>query len=107
MNFYNKRGKPIPMMVWAKLFEKKNYKIIKQTILPDKKWVSTVWLGLNRNSRPRSKPVIFETMVFSKKSKTIKKPSKELDMQRYSTLKQAQQGHKEMCKKWQKKKKEQ
>ena len=101
MDYYNKKGEPIPMMVWAKLFENKNYKIIEQTILQNKKWVSTVWLGLNHNFRPRSKPIIFETMVFSKKFKTIKKSPKELDIQRYFTLKEAKQGHKEMCKKWQ------
>jgi len=104
--YYNKRGEPIPMMDWAKLFENKKYKIIEQTILPNKRWVSTVWLGLNQNLNYGSKPIIFETIVFSKEFRTIKRPAKELAILRYSTLKKAKEGHKEMCKKWMKKKKE-
>lgn len=107
-SYYDKRGKPIPMMVWAKLFENKSYKIIEQTLLPNKRLVSTVWLGLDHSFGCSSKPFIFETMVFKRKFtgnfKKDRKMAQELDTLRYSTLKEAKQGHKELCEKWGKKK---
>jgi len=98
--YYDRDCKPIEMMTWAKLFEDATYKIIKQTRLPNNRWVSTVWLGLDHSFGGSSQPLIFETMVFSKKLVSIKKHGKELDTRRYSTLKEARQGHKEMCEKW-------
>ena len=105
---YDKTGKPIRMLAWAKLFEDKNYKTIKQTTLPNKKWVSTVWLGLDHSFEESKKPLIFETMVFKRKLtgnfKKNRKLAYDLDSQRYSTLKEAIEGHDKMCKKWGKKK---
>lgn len=74
------------------------YKIIKQTELPNKKWVSTVWLGLDHNYKASGEPLIFETMVFPKKG-----DYGDLDCERYSTEDQAKKGHEIMCKKWSKK----
>lgn len=81
-------------MTWAKLFENKEYKIVKQTTLKDGKRVSTVWLGLDHQFG-KGKPLIFETMVFPKKADWS-----ELDMDRYSTEKEALAGHKKMVKKY-------
>jgi hypothetical protein len=55
------------------------YKRVAQTALPDGKWVSTVWLGLNHawNGGP---PLIFETMVFTSLSDFT-----EIETRRYST----------------------
>lgn len=85
------------MLKVEKLLRTPGYKIIKQEYLPDGKWVSTVWLGLDHNW-DGGKPLIFETMVF---------PSHEgisdLDCKRYSTLAQAKKGHKAIVEKWRKK----
>jgi len=96
-NYYNKKGEPIEMMKWAELFEDRDYKMVKQTKLKNKKLVSTIWLGLNHEFG-KGEPLIFETMVFSKKEEF-----NELDCQRYSTLKEAEKGHEEMCKEWENK----
>ena len=96
--YYNKEGQSIGMLEWAKLFGDLDYKVVKQEELPNKKWVSTVWLGLNHQFG-KGKPLIFETMVFPKRD-----GGGELDMERYSTLEEAKKGHKKMVKKWSKKK---
>lgn len=71
-----------------------NYKVVRREVLPNGKLVSTVWLGLD-HSFTGGKPLIFETMVFPKED-----DFGELDMDRYSTEKQAIAGHKRMVKKW-------
>ena len=102
--YYNKKGEPLDMLEWAKLFKNPAYKIVKQETLPSGIFVSTVWLGLCHNFLMKGKPIIFETMVFPKK-KGEKRESgtddwSELDQNRYSTLEEAKKGHKEMVKKY-------
>ena len=92
--YYNKKGELIELMEWAKLREDENYKIVKQETLPNGKWVSTVWLGLDHSFSER-KPLIFETMVFSSE-----KGNSSEKMERYSTLEEAEKGHQEMVEKF-------
>ena len=101
MNKYYKRDGTLykDIMEWSKDLEKKEYKIVKQEILPNGKWVSTVWLGLDHSYR-NGPPLIFETMVFPKEG-----DYGDLDMDRYSTEEEAIKGHKKMVKKWSKKEK--
>ena len=97
MKNFDKNGKEINLEEWGKLFGDKDYKIIKQETLPDGKKVSTVWLGLDHNFG-EGEPLIFETMVFSSEG-----DFSDVDVERYSTLEEAQKGHKEMVKKWSRK----
>ena|SRR3990167_11390904 len=97
--YFNKQGKPIGLMTWAQLLEERNYKIVEQTELKNGKWVSTVWLGLNHNWED-GPPLIFETMVFSKRGDY----GTEEDCERYSTLEEAIKGHKKLVKKYDTKK---
>lgn len=71
------------------------YKIIKQTVLPNGKWVSTVWLGLDHRFINKGLPLIFETMVFPEKGNYS-----DLDQERYSTEDEAKKGHLKMCVEW-------
>lgn len=75
------------------------YQVLKQDVLPNGKWVSTVWIGLDQSfSLDESHtPIIFETMVFPKKGEWG-----ELDMDRYCTEKGALEGHARMVEKWSK-----
>lgn len=91
--YYNKQGEEISIEEWGRLHDSK-YKIIEQTTLPNGKWVSTVWLGIDHNYG-EGEPEIFETMVFPQT-----KDLDEDDCARYSTLEQAIEGHKSMCDKW-------
>jgi hypothetical protein len=93
--FYDKDGRPIEQVVyWAKKYEEPGYKRIAETTLPDGKWISTVWLGIDHN-HGTGPPLIFETMVFESKDNLG-----ELDLDRYSTLVEAQAGHEAMVARW-------
>lgn len=91
--YYDKQGKEIPIEEWGRLHDSP-YKIIEQTTLPNGKWVSTVWVGIDMGFVD-TEILIFETMVFPQSS-----DSDDSDCDRYSTLEQAIEGHKSMCDKW-------
>lgn len=93
--YYDRQGMPITeTMAWAKKFEDLSYKRVAQTTLPNGRWVSTVWLGLNHQDGD-GPPLIFETMVFPNAQ-----DMQELDMDRYSTETEAMVGHAALCAKW-------
>lgn len=71
------------LLEWAADLEKGNHVALSRTIYGEK--LSTVWLGLDHNFM-LGPPLIFETMLFSKKRKY------ELQW-RYSTEEQARAGH--------------
>jgi hypothetical protein len=90
--YYDKEGKLISMMEWAKLQNDKDYSIIEQEYVGIY-WVSTVYLGLDHNFYGGRQPLIFETMVFRGRES-------DFDMERYSTESQAVEGHRRMVNKW-------
>lgn len=62
--YYDRKGRPVEMMEWARLFEASpdGYRFVgKTTIGPY--LVSTVWIGLDMNFGD-GPPLIFETMIF-------------------------------------------
>jgi hypothetical protein len=91
---YDKYGKTISLAEWSVLMGDGEYKRVAETTLPDGKWISTVWLGLD-HSFGEGKPLVFETMVFPSKGNYC-----DLDMQRYFTLEEAKEGHEVMVKKY-------
>lgn len=96
--YYRRDGTPYEgdeaYLLWAKDFENPKIHHVLVTTLPDGKWVSTVWLGLNHNYGVGS-PLIFETMVFPKKGEYH-----DLDCERYSTEEEAKASHHRMVEKW-------
>ena len=97
MYYILKNKKVVPakdVLEWGEWFETAD-RTVKQDTLPDGKWVSTVFLGLDQNFGLGDKPLLFETMVFKSKKKLS-----ELDVDRYSTWKEAEAGHKRMVKKY-------
>lgn len=88
--FYNRDGEAIDMFQWSALLSNREYKRVAETTLPDGRWVSTVWLGLDHGYGAGS-PLIFETMVFRSKDDL-----EDLAMDRYSTEDEAKTGHQEM-----------
>lgn len=72
----------------------KKYKVVHQTRLWWGGQVSTVWLGIDYSFSMGEKPVIFETMVFPYREWS------ELDVERYTTLGRAKNGHWKMYLKW-------
>lgn len=98
------------VLEWGRWFDKAGKKrIVRQTQLKNGKWVSTVFLGLDHGFSldGKHKPQIFETMVFTTKNqkrilfgKIIDTVGDELDCERYSTWKEAEEGHKLLVNKW-------
>jgi len=94
-DYYDRQGRPITDSAsFAKKFGDTEYKRVAFTLLPDGKWVSTAWLGINHQSG-RGPPLIFETMVFSSKDNFDA-----LVCERYSTEEEALQGHKRLVEEW-------
>ena len=103
--YYDRDGKKIvgsdrlaATLKWGQLFENMEYKIVKQDTV-GAFWVSTVWLGLEHGFDEELKPLIFETMVF-KKRKDGSIDYTEIDVERYSTEKDALEGHERYVKKY-------
>ena len=93
--YFDKDGTPISdTLKWAKLFDNPDYKRVAKTTLPNGRFVSTVWLGLNHQFGD-GPPLLFETMVFPND-----KDFGELDSERYSTESEARAGHQAMVDKW-------
>ena len=84
--YYDKAGKKIGFMKWARLLQDKDYQIVAQDNV-DKYFISTVWMGLD-HSLGYSHPLIFETMVYGQADDEKK------SIDRYSTLEEAEYGHK-------------
>ena len=93
--FYDRDGTPIDFRAWGEKTKDRAYKRVAETTLPDGKWVSTVWLGLDHGfgSGP---PLIFETMVFSSKHDM----GGDVDCDRYATEADAIAGHQRMVEQW-------
>ena len=99
--YYDKGGAPLELMEWADIYEhgkdgqsRSEYKRVAETTLSDGKWISTVWLGLDHQFGD-GPPLIFETMVFTSPTNMD-----EQEVDRYSTLTEAEEGHKAMVLRW-------
>lgn len=94
-DYYDRDGRPMTLMEWASAFETRmEKKRVAETTLPNGRWVSTVWLGLN-HAFGNGPPLIFETMVFD-----THEGMGEVDCERYSTEAEALAGHAALCEKW-------
>ena len=94
-DYFDRSGNPQSFQEWAKgLGRDMTKKRVAETTLPNGRWVSTVWLGLN-HAFGDGPPLIFETMVF-----TSREELQEEDCDRYSTEDEAVAGHARMVEKW-------
>ena len=97
--YFGRDGKPISMQEWVDVVQNRpEEKFVAKTELDSGRVVSTVWLGLNHRFED-GPPLIFETMVFPQQNNWG-----EEDMERYSTLEEAKEGHERMVDKWRGKK---
>ncbi len=97
MDWYDKEGQPISIEEWERLHSDMDYIRVGTTDVGPY-WVSTVWLGLDHSWMEGSPPIIFETMVFLKGQRDDPEDRglADIDVVRYSTLQQAQEGHQAM-----------
>jgi len=97
IGYYDKDGTPLNIEEWLDKKDQvgSHYKRVAETTLDNGTWVSTVWLGIDQRIEQQGPPIIFETGVF-----TSKDVLEEQDMERYTTLKEAEAGHVAMVTKW-------
>ena len=58
--YYDRQGNPLTLEEWAATFEaRQDQKRVAETTLPNGRWVSTVWLGLD-HAFSAGPPLIFE-----------------------------------------------
>lgn len=96
--YYDRKGRQIGMMDWARLHEDRDYLVVAQHWV--RGWmVSTVWLGIDHGfstmfSGGPHVPVIFETMIFAPGDVRLGGDD-DLDeyQERYATEEAAQAGH--------------
>lgn len=84
--YYDRQGNPMTLDEWIAAVETRD--TTTRRVAEDEVgdvWVSTVWLGLNHNTRCDGPPLIFETMVFGGEH--------DQEAWRYSTEVEAQAGH--------------
>jgi len=107
--YYKLVGKKVvpvkDVLEWGRWFENRAQRIVKQELLPNGYYVSTVFLGIDHSFSMfrNTPPVVFETMVFDEASFN-KYGGIEEDMDRYTTYKQAELGHQMTIDRWKTKK---
>lgn len=70
-------------------------RVLKQTMLWNGLWVSTIWLGIDYSRGRSVLPMMFESMVFDHIS------GEDTDEQlRYTSEEEALEGHEELCRIW-------
>ena len=92
------------LLEWGKWLEvAKEERIVKQNLLLNGYYVSTVFLGLDHNFTGKGMPLVFETMIFDDLFKNEYGGIKDLYQYRYSTWQEAMSGHIKIEKEWQNK----
>jgi hypothetical protein len=96
--WYDRKGQPLSMEEAVPLLADISYKRVDHTEVGPFV-VSTVWLGLDHSfGFGDGRPVIFESMTFTKAAWRGHAPMHELDADRYCTEEEAQAGHQAMVK---------
>ncbi len=83
---YDRAGKPISALKWARCMKSQEYRVVNHTFVGDF-YISTVWLGLSHNFSGTALPVIFETAVFGDDGLV------EPGVERYTDIREALHGH--------------
>lgn len=90
--YFDRKGNPISVLEWGKLWEDKEYRFVCSTPINDY-MVKTIWTGLNCIIF-FEEPVIFETRVYGPKGN----PFLHYDS-KYTTEEEALSGHETICQK--------
>ena len=86
------------LLTWAKWFETSGDKRRVALTSVGKYTVSTVFLGVDYNFTDSRKPILFETMVFNEESRECGE-NFDINIERYSTRKEALAGHEKIVEK--------
>jgi hypothetical protein len=87
----------LPIKAWEYHFKQGQFSNHVAIDLINNWCISTVWLGLNHNYFSDQKPLIFETMIFKDDEEMPDNEDFQNYQERYSTLEEAEEGHKRAC----------
>lgn len=93
--YFDRTGAPIDAIQWADLSDDPEYRFLAQTVLPDGRWVATIWIGIDISAGMADRPYIFETTVFVKPPAPGERLRTLRDRQ-YQTEAEALAGHREI-----------
>lgn len=86
IRWFDRDGEPLwDLMETERLLNDIEYKRVAWDPLPKGGHLSTVWLGLDHSHSSTGRPIIFETMALPRDAYGVSA--------RYSTLREAQEGH--------------
>lgn len=92
-------GRPMEVdeiRVWGTWFETHS-RVVEQTVVGDRLFVSTVFLGLDHNFGMAGPPVLWETMLFFHNGWKPSPDYKDQEHERYRSLAAAIKGHRRWC----------
>lgn len=99
IDYYDLNSLPMTYEKWRAAFEDSAYRRIGFARVgwgPGKKYVSTVWLGLNHNFAHTGIPVIFESMVFQQGGRRRPGLGHAVTQVRYAFKEEAAEGHQQL-----------
>ena len=93
--YYLRDGTPTDVETWRALQGDAGYAQIEKTTLPNGRWISTIWLGVQHQSVPSpGPPALFETVVLVVGSK------QPLASVRHATEADARAAHRRLVEEW-------
>ncbi|MGN6651025.1 hypothetical protein [Trinickia sp.] len=93
--YYLRDGTPTDVETWRALQGDAGYAQIEKTTLPNGRWISTIWLGVQHQSVPSpGTPELFETVVFDVDSQ------QPLASVRHATEADARAAHRRLVEEW-------
>jgi len=90
-DFYDKAGKRLDLIAWARLREKLEYRLVGH-FQDERVEILTLWMGIDRDWEKTGPPLIFETSIHVFPGSDV---APEFDGERYywRTEKEAKEGH--------------
>lgn len=63
-SYFDRDLQPITLGEWSELYESVSYRFIRQTVLPNRFWVATIWTGMTDDPFTDDPPRVMRTGVF-------------------------------------------
>lgn len=102
--YYDKEGNEITKELYITHQNDPEYSFINYTVLPDGHIISTIWLGIDLGGGLSEVPLVFETALFFSNESKERKDLEGTDfveiIGRYSTEKEAEEGHDKLIHEW-------
>lgn len=94
---FDRQGDPLTLGEWAVLFEGRSYRYLAEAILPNRRWIATIWQGINHELN--EPPIVLQSGVFhlDPEAARLSEPLEELF---HSSETEALDAHDALVRKW-------